>query len=230
MPTPNELTTGAAWLSASDAAARAGISKRAMQKRAASGKIGARKIGTGAAAQWEIDGRELDANLGANLGANREPIGREPGANLGAIERETGCELRTDRCEPGANLGANREPIGRELSGAREAELKEEITFLRGIVESDRRDMAELRAALREALKAMPKQLNAAPLDAATSPPGAASGDAPAFVVAQNARDLPKFKPPDPTTGEKSRAAPLTYNDIADQLERDLAARDFNPG
>ncbi len=57
--------------------------------------------------------------------------------------------------------------LSTSISSEREAELKEEISFLRGIVESDRRDMAELRAALREALKAMPKALQS----------GAPSGD-----------------------------------------------------
>ena len=50
---------GAAWLSVADAAALSGVSIRAMQKRAASGTIGARKIDIGAAVRWEIDAREL---------------------------------------------------------------------------------------------------------------------------------------------------------------------------
>lgn len=46
------------------------------------------------------------------------------------------------------------------LSSEREIELKEEIRFLRGLVEQRDRDAAEMRAALREALKAHPKQLS----------------------------------------------------------------------
>lgn len=47
------------------------------------------------------------------------------------------------------------------LSSERESELKEEIRFLRGLVEQRDRDAAELRAALREALKMAPRQLEA---------------------------------------------------------------------
>lgn len=233
MAIPNEQANGAAaplWLSVAAAAARAGVSKRAMQKRASAGKIGARKIGIGAAARWEIDARELDgnqtprqdANQGANCepkDANREPTGREPFAPLGAVERESARELRTANREPDANQGANR--ARRELSPDRETELKSEIVFLRGIVESDRRDMAELRAALREALKLAPKQLTA----------GAASGDASGGVAAPNGAPVSpereQFQAPDPTTAKQAGAAALTYNDIADQLERDLKARGF---
>ncbi len=51
------------------------------------------------------------------------------------------------------------------------AQSREEILFLRGLVEQRERDAAELRAALREALKAMPKAITAgnesAPIEAA---------------------------------------------------------------
>jgi hypothetical protein len=238
MATPNEPANGAAaplWLSVAAAAARAGVSKRAMQKRASAGKIGARKIGIGAAARWEIDARELDdnqaprqdANQGANrepTDANREPAGREPFAPLGAVERES--ELRTANREPGANQGANREPARRELSPDREAELKSEIAFLRGIVESDRRDMAEIRAALREALKLAPKQLTAGALDGKAKI-GAASGVDVGGVAASNgatsAPDREPFDGSTAATAEQSGAAALTYGDIL----RNLEARGF---
>ena len=140
-PTGTKTSAGAPWLSVADAAAALGISPRAVQKRAAKGQITARKTDGAAAARWEIDGREL----GANRDANREPPGREPGELSGALEREAGREPRTLGREQGANSG--------ELWREREAELKSEIAFLRGIVEADRRDMAEVRAALRAALK-----------------------------------------------------------------------------
>jgi hypothetical protein len=212
--------TGAAWLSVAQAARALGLTSRAVQKRAALGKIGARKIGDGADARWEIEAasvatseREPDANQTANFGANREPKNancepekRERFAVWGAFESEKGCEPRTDEREPNANFSANR-----ELGGERESELKDEIRFLRGLVESLTQSEAQTKAALREALKAMPKQLNAAPFDA----PQSAQRD-------------------DPTTPEKTRStlgrqstngAAFTYDGIADALERDLNAR-----
>ena len=215
MATPKAPATGAAWLPLSEAAALAGVSVRAMQKRAASGKIGARKTDTGAAARWEIDGRELPKvgrEPDANQDANCEPIGREPGAFLGASKREIGREQ-----------DANREPVGRELSPDRETELRSEITFLRGLVESLTQSEAQTKAALREALKAMPKQLTAGALD------GAASGNVAGGVAASSGRstapDREQFEELDVPTEKQSGAAAVTYDSIADQLERDLRAR-----
>jgi hypothetical protein len=209
-------TNGAAWLSVARASQIAGISKRAMQKRAALGQIGARKTGDGSAARWEIDGRELSANLTANSGANCEPIGREPRTDerpklrtLDAVKRESGREPRTGTRELSANSTANREPVGRELSPEREAELKSEIAFLRGLVESLSQSEAQTKAALREALKAMPKQLTTGtPAPTAATPTATAGtdshGDAIAMPQAPDARESP------------------TYDDIADEIERRL--------
>ena len=57
------------------------------------------------------------------------------------------------------------------------AQSREEILFLRGLVEQHQRSEAELRAALRKALDAMPKAITAgdesAPIEAATAPENA---------------------------------------------------------
>jgi excisionase family DNA binding protein len=54
------------------------------------------------------------------------------------------------------------------------AQSREEILFLRGLIEQRDRDAAELRAALREALKAMPKAITAGnestPIEASQAP------------------------------------------------------------
>jgi hypothetical protein len=109
------------------------------------------------------------------------------------------------------------------LSSEREEELKEEISFLRGIVESDRRDMAELRAALREALKAMPKALTS----------GAASGDSQTTATAPEAPTataispdvvLPVETPSGPQNGASGREF-SSYGALADFLEGEILER-----
>ncbi|PQV62425.1 hypothetical protein B1R32_1378 [Abditibacterium utsteinense] len=54
----------------------------------------------------------------------------------------------------------------------READFREEIKFLRGLVEQRDRDAAEIRAALRKALEAEPRQLmSGAPQEVTQAPP-----------------------------------------------------------
>lgn len=223
-----------AWLSVSRASQIAGVSKRAMQKRAAAGTIGARKVGDGSAARWEIDGRELSANLTANSGANREPVGREPRtinreqfAPLDAVKRESGREPRTDDREPGENQTANREPTGRELWRKIEAELRTQLArerefsnVLKSQLEAVTQSEAQTKAALREALRAMPKQLGAGdapPVQqpAPTAPPqreqsGAAVNDGAANV--ESATRAPGAQ----------QSGGYDYGALADELERNL--------
>jgi hypothetical protein len=101
--------------------------------------------------RWEIDANEL-TRTGERTG---EPIGRErtnEPTNETRESRSFGTQSqanrRTERPEPDANERTERE-----------AEWKAEVQFLRGVVEAQSRDAAELRAALREALKMSARQL-----------------------------------------------------------------------
>lgn len=82
----------------------------------------------------------------------------EPGADARDKTRDSDATHDTTARQVDATRDKNHE---------RESELKEEIRFLRGLVEQRDRDAAELRAALREALKVVPRQLTAAPEQAA---------------------------------------------------------------
>lgn len=93
------------------------------------------------------------------------------------------------------------------LSSERESELKEEIRFLRGLVEQRDRDAAELRAALREALKIAPRQLEAGE--------SSASGN----VATQNAR----IEQHGPQNGETGRNSPQPLNGARIASEREEA-------
>ncbi len=100
---------------------------------------------------------------------------------------------------------------GRDSDAERIAELKSEVAFLRGLVEQRARDGAELRAALREALKLSPRQLEAGtPIEPREAPPtGAAGNDSPGdATVAQRPA--------------KRDGAALSYGDIADEIERSM--------
>ena len=101
------------------------------------------------------------------------------------------------------NLGRNPRTQTPELEGGtselrqnekseRETEMKAEIAFLRNVVEAQQRDAVELRQALKRALDLAPKQLTA------------------------GATEAPPAKP------EPQGKKPLTYNDIADEIERNL--------
>ena len=137
---------GACWMSVDEVAALEGVKARTVQKRAASGKYEARRVPSESGGdRWEIEAsaiieaheaRERDANAGESGTTVREQApGETPrDANLNATTRE-------------------------QSRPSREEEQREEILFLRGLVEQRDRDAAELRAALREALRAMPKQL-----------------------------------------------------------------------
>lgn len=156
---PLDDSTGANWVSVAAAAAVLGVSARAVQKRAARGTLKARKIDQGGAAVWEIDGRELDANMDAATnpdGREHANLSGELGANSEPFHPQTG---REPVRQMDAATNANPRTNGREPDANREADFREEIKFLRGLVEQRDRDAAELRASLREALKAMPKAL-----------------------------------------------------------------------
>lgn len=108
---------------------------------------------------------------------------------------------------------ATRDTTGAERS-EREKELREEIAFLRGVIEQLQRDGAETRAALRKALELAPKQL------------------------AQGTEESARNAPERPQNGETGNYGPdalngsqtgrnrgetaLTYADIANQLEEEL--------
>lgn len=104
------------------------------------------------------------------------------------------------------------------LSNDREAELKAEIAFLRGIVESDRRDMAELRAALRKALDIVPRQLTAS----SGAAPDASASDAPESPLNGAVGSCGQGAVNGPQRGAQRAETALSYGDIADELEREM--------
>lgn len=226
MPTPDPTTGTAtgntpdapapAWLSARDAAAALGVSEKTVWRRAKAGTLTARKVASERGGEvWEIALKptgQTDRPTGQKRPDNRpDKVKQAPES-----EREPTDRTATDR--PAKPTGQNSD--GEADIGARfMAHLEAENKFLRAALEQRDRDAAELRAALRAALK-LTAGTSAPQLSAGTSAPDVAS-DATATPEPQRAQ----IYAPDPTTGAEKRAAPLTYGDIADQLERDLKAR-----
>lgn len=161
----NGTESPAKWVSVADFAAACGVSPRAIQKRATRGTLAARKIERGGKEVWEVD-----ANSSHD---GREPV-REHTNLLPQVDANTVSSHAQNGREPvrqvDASRFANPSEYGREQDANRAAEYRAEIAFLRATVEQLQRDGAETRAALREALKAMPKQLTMGAAEAAPEP------------------------------------------------------------
>jgi len=141
----------AQWLSAAQVAQMLGISKRAVQSRCHAGTLRARRVQTPQGEAWEID----SAALGATA---KQPA--KPGAKFTAKSREA---FTVKGSEEGAKFAPDETPAAPDRYVS---QLETENAFLRAQIEEGNRNAAELRAALREALKAQPRQLeqgNAAP-------------------------------------------------------------------
>ncbi len=213
----------AKWVSTSAAAAALGVSERAVQKWCSVGKLAARRVPGTRGEKWEIeaDSVEKQARTTANSDGEQderkpESFGEQPEQKRAnkpnhaqnkperegePAEREG--ERETEQAEP-FGLEQLRADIERERQERQRD--REEIQFLRGVVESDRRDMAELRAALRKALDNAPKQLT---IGAADSAPRAA-----------NRADEPTHAPrADASQNGPDSGAATSYAAIADWLE-----------
>jgi hypothetical protein len=148
------------YLTVSQYAALIGVSEKTARKRITRGDVKAERVALpGGGWSWHVYPERLEA-VGNRLEVQSESesvqinerlesapvaVGRVPTAKVPTVPTDAMAELL--------------------------AQSREEILFLRGLVEQRDRDAAELRAALREALKAMPKAITAgnesAPIEAA---------------------------------------------------------------
>lgn len=149
---PNEQG-GAQWRTVGEVAALLGVSERAVQKRCTAGTLSARRMETPKGAVWEIDARSIQQR------PNKAVRDAEPNRELSpsrTVRRSEPTDAAPDRSMSSAP----------DFAGRYVEQLEQENRFLRSQVEEGNRNAAELRAALREALKAQPRQLeqgNAAP-------------------------------------------------------------------
>lgn len=139
---PFTANDGANWLGAAQVAQILGISKRAVQSRCKRGLYRSRRVQTPQGEAWEIDAATVEGT------ANHDPQTREP--------------FTVKSREEGANFTANGKPAAPDFAGRYVEQLERENAFLRAQIEEGNRNAAEIRAALREALKAQPRQLGTA--------------------------------------------------------------------
>ncbi len=230
---PDALESAQVWISCAAAAAVFGVSSRAIQKRAARGSLKARKVERGGVSVWEINGRELGANQGANMDASIASNGREP-ANLlpkvdanivpshVQIDRERGANMDASTGANGANLKEMDASIAPDFAARYVEHLEKENEFLRRALEGAQQSEAMTKAALREALKAMPKQLTS----------GAASGEMGQIGTDTRTPDAPisSDKPrgvvtPGAASNEAQNGDVSSYSSIADWLESEILER-----
>lgn len=220
-PSPNATESPASWVSVAEAAAARRVSIRTVKRWIETGEVESRKEG-GRRLVWLLDsGAERDTEGTRQKG--HKPGGASPLESLDA--QKEGHSEGTQDARPVSLLALSG---GDSSAGAsnREAELlrdslaseRAQTAFLRATIEQLQRDGAETRAALREALKAMPKQLTAGATpqsepnaqDGPESPQnGAARGSDPGAVNGSE-------------RGAQRAETALSYGDIADELERML--------
>jgi hypothetical protein len=155
--------TSGLWLTLAQAAAERGLSEKTLRKRIAAGEVEGRKVPLdGGGTAWRV--RPLG---GSESGVPVSvPAVTEPRAGIGPEVKSTAPV--DSQAVPVAERNIAPEVTGTRAGTAPElsrlSELRDEVKFLRALVEQRDRDAAELRAALRKALEAMPKAI-AAPAD-----------------------------------------------------------------
>lgn len=171
------------WLSVAEAAAALKVSERTARRRCEAGKLAARLVTTENGRQWRVDPAAVQSTLSA------------PAADASDSQSTLGVAIAADRCGQAADISDSLRTASDSTLAARAdsvteaaaigaataadgaqstlvAHLQAEVLFLRGALEQRDRDAAELRAALREALRAMPKALGQSTSEGATDATG----------------------------------------------------------
>ncbi len=162
------------WLTVAEAAAALRVSERAIQRRAKAGKLRAKLVDIPTGQQWLIAADSLPEapTPDADSSDNGDDIGGDNGdtlLNLSAIERgeaPTATTMPAEKAPTAATIGATAatgpDPIVMALlaeKDARIADLRAQVDAQRAAAEDASRNAAELRAALREALKLQTRAL-----------------------------------------------------------------------
>lgn len=219
-------TDGTPWLSTSKAAAALGVSERTIQRRAAKGKVEARKVTGDDGEKWEVllEVPEVPPTVttGAAIVTPQVPTGDDTHNERESVQvpPQIGDSVGTvptgdDTVPP----HQTRPEMEAELRAQLERE-REQVMFLRGLVEQRDRDAAELRAALREALRAMPKQLSAGDASAMPQTALTAPQDAPRRDLTAN----------DSPGAEIGRESPSTRRGDGLSMLRDGLKKMFGKG
>ena len=213
---PESPHDGETWVSVSEAAAAAGVSEKTIWRRAKKGQITARKVaGAHGGFVWEI---APDSTGQPTDRPDSQPTGQTQPQKRAKVPTDA----RTDRTDRPDKIDR---PTGHdeEMTLRLLTQLETENSFLRATVEQLQRDGAETRAALREALKLAPKAITAG--SAATSEQvGTSQSTRSAPKSSENRVDSQRegIKSKEPQNGSQRAETSLSYDDIADMLEREM--------
>ncbi len=156
-------TSGGAWLSVSQAAARLGVSERTVQRRAAAGELRARKTTTRDGQKWEI-----------RLGADTPAIGAANIADTLSSEQSDSTPQSGGTVPPSAAIGADTRE-GDLMAAliaekdARIADLREQLQAANSALQREQSAHAETRRLFAFSVAALPSPTNVAPDVATTS-------------------------------------------------------------
>jgi DNA-binding transcriptional MerR regulator len=161
---PSE-TDALEWISVAAFAAARGVSIRTVKRYIENGEVESKKDGGRRLVRLSKEGHKRDTNdleRDTQKGHSKEDTGTKEAlsrSERGTQEGHSDASKRdTKGTHDAAAVSLLPEPAP-DFAGRYVAQLETENQFLRSTIEQLQRDGAETRAALREALKAMPKQL-----------------------------------------------------------------------
>lgn len=134
-------------LTVAEAAEILRVSPRSVQRRCQSGKLKAQRVEAEFGEQWQVDRQAVENAVGRATTPQRQV--EAPSSDAPTTQRPTGAATSATVAAVGSG----------NVATSQVERLEKEVDFLRGLVEQHQRAEAELRAALRETLKAMPREL-----------------------------------------------------------------------
>lgn len=188
------------WFSVNEAAQLLGTSARTIRRQCAAGQLPARRVGS----VWQVEADAAKSRTRGQVGHDRA---------------DTDLSAKSDKSDTSAAKSrTSRTPDADKSDSDRDAEtivdLRDQLRFMRGVIEQLQRDGAETRQALKRALDLAPKQLTVG--EVATTPteaPQRAETGATAKETGPTASD------PQQPAGARETDWNKAYRDIADELE-----------
>jgi hypothetical protein len=134
------------WRTVAQVAQLLGITPRAIQRRCQAGKYVTRRVDTPKGEAWEIDAASIETTATGT-------------ANATATDHERQAEPFGERTANQGERSANDSQSQPDFAARYIAQIEAENRFLKLQIEEGNRNAAELRAALRKAIDAQPRQL-----------------------------------------------------------------------
>jgi hypothetical protein len=214
-----EVETGANWLSIAQACQLFGVSDRTVKRRIEAGEIQSKleNLPRGGVRRLVL--------VDERAGHERDKTARDVRDTKGTSARDTSKrETQTVRDKTDERAGRAGQTV-RDTRGTNgEVELlhatverdrdREEIRFLRNVIEAQQRDAAELRQSLKKALEIAPRHLTAG-----SAPDAARNGQDGEQTAPMDTEKPARANEPQITPG---RDDDMTYGDIANWLEKEM--------